>query len=129
MVRTSWLYGAHGRNFVQTILRLADQRDCLRVVNDQFGRPTYTRDLARLLADMADTERYGTYHATNEGEMVSWADFASEILAMAGKNTRVIPVTTEEYGSVKAARPHNSRLDTSKLAASGFFPFRFGKTR
>ena len=122
VVRTSWLYGVHGRNFVQTILRLADQRDCLRVVNDQFGRPTYTRDLARLLADMADTERYGIYHATNEGEMVSWADFASEILAMAGKNTRVIPVTTEEYGSVKAARPHNSRLDTSKLAAGGFLP-------
>ena len=120
IVRASWVFGIHGRNFVQTILRLAEQHSSLRVVNDQYGRPTYTWDLAKLLADMADTERYGIYHATNEGETVSWADFARAILAMAGKNTQVIPVTTEEYGVAKAARPQNSRLDTSKLAASGF---------
>lgn len=122
IVRISWAFGINGKNFVETMLHLGKKMDTVRVVNDQIGSPTYTRDLARLLADMIETERYGYYHASNEGEYVSWADFAREIFRQAGMKTQVIPVSTEEYGLSKAARPHNSRLDKSKLREMGFEP-------
>lgn len=122
IVRTSWLYGLNGGNFVKTVLRIGQKSEELRVVCDQIGTPTYSRDLARLLADMIETERYGCYHASNEGEYVSWYDFACEIYRQLGFKTRIIPVTTEEYGAVKAARPLNSRLDKSKLKRNGFDP-------
>ena len=92
------------------------------MVNDQIGTPTYTIDLSRLLVDMVETEKYGYYHATNEGGYISWYEFACEIFRQAGYSTKVIPVTTEEYGQSKAPRPFNSRLDRSKLARSGFTP-------
>ena len=104
------------------MLNLAETHDELRIVNDQIGTPTYTFDLARLLVDMVESEKYGYYHATNEGGYISWADFAKEIFKQAGKNTKVIPVTTAEYGLSKAKRPFNSRLDKSKLATVGFTP-------
>lgn len=122
IVRTAWVFGMNGKNFVRTMLALGEKHDTLRVVRDQIGTPTYTPDLARLLADMVVTDRYGDYHATNEGGFISWADFAAAIFDRAGMKTKVIPVTTEEYGLSKAARPQNSRLDKSKLAASGFAP-------
>lgn len=122
IVRIAWVFGKNGNNFIKTMLKLSETRDVLRVVSDQIGTPTYTRDLARLLVDMIETEKYGYYHATNEGGYVSWADFAKEIFLQAGKSTRVIPVTTAEYGLSKARRPFNSRLDKSKLVASGFMP-------
>lgn len=120
IVRIAWAFGLNGGNFVRTMLRLGQTHDTLRVVNDQIGTPTYTPDLARLLADMIETEKYGYYHATNEGGYVSWAEFAEEIFRQAGMPTRVIPVTTAEYGASKAARPFNSRLDKRKLVESGF---------
>ena len=122
IVRIAWVFGLNGKNFIKTMLRLSETHDSLRVVNDQIGTPTYTRDLARLLVDMMETEKYGYYHATNEGGYLSWADFAKEIFRQAGKTTEVIPVTTEEYGASKAKRPFNSRLDKSKLTACGFAP-------
>lgn len=122
IVRIAWVFGKNGNNFIKTMLKLSETRDVLRVVSDQIGTPTYTRDLARLLVDMIETEKYGYYHATNEGGYVSWADFAKEIFLQAGKSTRVIPVTTAEYGLSKARRPFNSRMDKSKLVASGFTP-------
>lgn len=122
IVRIAWVFGAHGNNFVRTMLKLAHTHDTLRVVNDQVGTPTYTTDLARLLADMNMTEKYGIYHATNEGGYISWYDFACEIFAQANVNVNVIPVTTAEYGLSKAKRPYNSRMDKSKLLASGFVP-------
>lgn len=115
IVRTSWVFGNHGNNFVKTMLRLSEKYKEIRVVNDQIGTPTYTPDLARLLADMAETDRYGIYHASNEGGYISWAEFAKEIFRQAGKDTKVIPVTTAEYGISKAKRPFNSRLDKSKI--------------
>lgn len=120
IVRTSWVFGLHGGNFVKTMLKLAETRNEVRVVNDQIGSPTYTPDLARLLADMCETERYGIYHASNEGPYVSWCEFAREIFAQAGRNVRVLPVSTAEYGFSKAKRPCNSRLDKSKLSRCGF---------
>ena len=120
IVRTSWVFGSHGNNFVKTMLKLSEKYKEIRVVNDQIGTPTYTPDLARLLADMAETDRYGIYHASNEGGYISWAEFAKEIFRQAGKDTKVIPVTTAEYGASKAKRPFNSRLDKSKLAENGF---------
>lgn len=120
IVRIAWVFGKNGNNFIKTMLRLSETHDSLRVVNDQIGTPTYTRDLSRLLADMIETEKYGYYHATNEGGYLSWADFAAEIFRQAGKATKVIPVTTAEYGLSKAARPYNSRLDKSKLSSAGF---------
>ena len=120
IVRIAWVFGKNGNNFVKTMLRLAETHDTLRVVCDQIGTPTYTPDLARLLADMIVTDKYGYYHATNEGGYISWYDFACEIFRQAGKNVRVIPVTTAEYGVSKAKRPFNSRLDKSKLAEKGF---------
>ena len=122
IVRTSWLYGAGGKNFVRTMLQLSRTHDTLRVVCDQVGTPTYVPDLARLLADMVETDRYGRYNAVNSGGYVSWYDFACEIFRTAGIPMTVLPVTTEEYGQSRAVRPRNSRLDTTKLAAAGFRP-------
>lgn len=122
IVRIAWVFGKNGKNFIRTMLDLSETHPELRIVNDQIGTPTYTIDLARLLVDMIETEKYGFYHATNEGGYISWADFAKEIFAQAGKNTKVIPVSTEEYGESKAKRPKNSRLDKSKLIESGFAP-------
>lgn len=122
IVRIAWVFGKNGNNFVKTMLRLGKTHAKLRVVNDQIGTPTYTFDLARLLVDMVETEKYGYYHATNGGGYISWYEFAKEIFAEAGYPTEVEPVTTAEYGASKAARPFNSRLDKSKLAESGFNP-------
>jgi len=122
IVRIAWVFGKNGNNFIKTMLNLADRFDTLRVVNDQIGTPTYTKDLARLLVDMIVTDKYGYYHATNEGGYISWYDFAMEIFRQAGKKVNVIPVTTEEYGVSKAKRPLNSRLDKSKLLVYGFEP-------
>ena len=122
IVRIAWVFGLNGKNFVKTMLQLSEKYDTLRVVCDQVGTPTYTFDLSRLLVDMIETEKFGYYHATNEGGFISWYEFACEIFRQAGKNTKVIPVTTEEYGLSKAARPFNSRLDKSKLRQYGFQP-------
>ena len=122
IVRIAWVFGLNGSNFIKTMLKLSETHDTLRVVCDQIGTPTYTYDLARLLVDMIESEKYGYYHATNEGGYISWYDFACEIFRQAGRTTKVQPVTTAEYGVSKAARPFNSRLDKSKLAANGFTP-------
>lgn len=122
IVRTAWVFGNHGANFVRTMRKLGKTHSVLRVVNDQIGAPTYTPDLARLLVDMAETERYGCYHATNEGGYISWYEFACEIFRQSGYDTEVIPVTTAEYGLSKARRPFNSRLDNRKLTENGFAP-------
>lgn len=122
IVRIAWVFGLNGKNFIKTMLSLGQKYDSLRVVCDQIGTPTYTLDLARLLVDMIETEKYGYYHATNEGGYISWADFAKEIFRQAGMDTQTIPVTTAEYGLSKAARPFNSRLDKSKLVEQGFEP-------
>lgn len=122
IVRIAWVFGLNGKNFIKTMLNLSEKYDTIRVVKDQIGTPTYTFDLARLLADMIESEKYGYYHATNEGGYISWYDFTCEIFRQAGRSTHVIPVTTEEYGLSKAARPFNSRLDKSKLVKNGFEP-------
>ena len=122
IVRIAWVFGKNGRNFIKTMLKVGKTHDEVRVVNDQIGTPTYTFDLARLLVDMIETDKYGYYHATNEGGYISWYDFTKEIYKDAGYTTKVMPVTTEEYGLSKAARPFNSRLDKSKLAENGFTP-------
>lgn len=122
IVRIAWVFGLNGKNFVKTMLALSEKYDTLRVVCDQVGTPTYTIDISRLLVDMVETEKYGCYHATNEGGYISWYEFACEIFRQAGKSTKVIPVTTAEYGLSKAARPFNSRLDKSKLVENGFVP-------
>lgn len=122
IVRIAWVFGLNGKNFIKTMLNVGKTHDTVRVVNDQIGTPTYTYDLARLLVDMIETDKYGYYHATNEGGYISWYDFTCEIYKQAGYKTKVIPVTTEEYGLSKAARPFNSRLDKSKLVVAGFEP-------
>ena len=122
IVRIAWVFGLNGKNFIKTMLSVGKTHDTLRVVNDQIGTPTYTLDLSRLLVDMVQTDKYGYYHATNEGGYISWYDFACEIFRQAGYSTKVIPVSTEEYGLSKAARPFNSRLDKSKLTKMGFTP-------
>ena len=122
IVRIAWVFGRNGNNFIKTMLSIGKKYDALRVVNDQIGTPTYTLDLSRLLVDMVETEKYGYYHATNEGGYISWYDFAGEIFRQAGYETKVNPVTTAEYGLSKAARPFNSRLDKSKLVENGFEP-------
>ena len=122
IVRIAWVFGKNGKNFIKTMLNVGKTHDEVRVVNDQIGTPTYTYDLARLLVDMAETEKYGYYHATNEGGYISWYDFTCEIYRQAGLSTKVTPVTTAEYGLSKAARPFNSRLDKSKLVENGFTP-------
>lgn len=122
IVRIAWVFGRNGKNFIRTMLKVGKTHDTVRVVNDQIGTPTYTLDLARLVADMAETDRYGYYHVTNEGGYISWYDFTCEIFRQAGYTTKVVPVTTAEYGLSKAARPFNSRLDRSKIAENGFKP-------
>lgn len=122
IVRIAWVFGVNGKNFIKTMLNVGKKYDTVRVVNDQIGTPTYTLDLARLLVDMVETEKYGYYHATNEGGYISWYDFTCEIFRQAGYKTKVVPVTTAEYGISKAARPFNSRLDKSKLVENGFEP-------
>lgn len=120
IVRIAWVFGKNGNNFIKTMLNVGQKFDTLRVVNDQIGTPTYTFDLARLLVDMIETKEYGYYHATNEGGYISWYDFSCEIFKQAGYATKVVPVTTAEYGLSKAKRPFNSRLDKSKLLEKGF---------
>lgn len=122
IVRIAWVFGLNGKNFIKTMLNVAKTHDTVKVVNDQIGTPTYTYDLARLLVDMVETDKYGYYHATNEGGYISWYDFTKEIYRQAGLDTKVLPVTTAEYGLSKAARPFNSRLDKSKLVENGFTP-------
>ncbi|MBQ9065713.1 MAG: dTDP-4-dehydrorhamnose reductase [Blautia sp.] len=131
IVRIAWVFGKNGNNFIKTMLKIGKNHDQLRVVNDQIGTPTYTLDLAVLLCDMIETEKYGYYHATNEGEYISWYNFACEIFRQAAElgheeydasHLTVTPVTTAEYGISKAARPFNSRLDRSKLVECGFTP-------
>ena len=122
IVRIAWVFGKNGKNFIKTMLNVGQKYDTVRVVNDQIGTPTYTFDLARLLVDMIESDKYGTYHATNEGGYISWYDFTCEIFRQAGYATNVVPVTTAEYGLSKAARPFNSRLDKSKLTENGFTP-------
>lgn len=122
IVRIAWVFGLNGNNFIKTMLRVGKTHDTVRVVNDQIGTPTYTLDLARLLVDMAETEKYGYYHATNEGGYISWYEFTREIYRQAGYTTEVLPVTTAEYGKSLAARPFNSRLDRSKLTEQDFTP-------
>lgn len=118
IVRIAWVFGKNGKNFVKTMLKLAETHDKLTVVNDQFGSPTYTYDLARLLVDMIQTDKYGIYHATNEG-ICTWYEFACEIFRQAGVKIEVTPVSASEYPA-KAKRPENSRLDKSKLTENGF---------
>lgn len=118
IVRTAWVFGEHGHNFINTMLRLGRERGKVSVVNDQIGSPTYTRDLAVLLVDMIETEKYGIYHATNEG-YCSWYEFAVEIFRQAGMEVQVSPQTSDEL-QAKAKRPHNSRMDKAKLETSGF---------
>ena len=122
IVRIAWVFGKNGKNFVKTMVNVGRTHDTVRVVNDQFGTPTYTFDLARLLVDMAETEKYGRYHVTNTGGYISWYDFTREIYRQAGMDVRVLPVTTEEYGLSRAARPRNSRLNQDKLRQMGFAP-------
>ena len=122
IVRIAWVFGLNGKNFIKTMLSVGKSHEEVRVVNDQIGNPTYTLDLAELLVDMICSEKYGNYHATNEGEYISWYDFTKEIYKQAGLATKVFPVSTEEYGLSKAKRPKNSRLDKTKLKAEGFTP-------
>lgn len=131
IVRIAWVFGKNGKNFIKTMLNIGKTHDEIRVVNDQIGTPTYTFDLARLLVDMIETEKYGYYHATNEGGYISWYDFTVEIFRQAAElghqeyakeRLRVVPVSTAEYGISKAARPFNSRLDRGKIAENGFEP-------
>ncbi len=120
IVRIAWVFGLNGKNFIKTMINVGKIHDTVRVVNDQIGTPTYTKDLARLLVDLVETDKYGYYHATNEGGYISWYDFCCEFYKQYGLTTTVIPVTTAEYGQNKAARPFNSRLDKSKLVENGF---------
>ena len=122
IVRIAWVFGLNGKNFIKTMINVGKTHDTVRVVNDQIGTPTYTLDLSRLLADMIETEKYGVYHATNEGGYISWYDFCAEAYRQYGLATKVVPVTTAEYGLSKAARPENSRLDKRKLVKAGFTP-------
>ena len=122
IVRIAWVFGLNGKNFIKTMINVGKTHDTVRVVNDQIGTPTYTLDLSRLLVDMIETDKYGYYHATNEGGYISWYDFCVEFYKQYGLATKVIPVTTEEYGLSKAARHENSRLDKTKLVKAGFTP-------
>lgn len=131
IVRIAWVFGKNGNNFIKTMVKIGENHDQLKVVNDQVGTPTYTLDLSKLLCDMIVTDKYGYYHATNEGGYISWYDFAVEIFRQMAErgyeaydedHLTVTPVTTEEYGLSKAKRPYNSRLDRSKLVRNGFTP-------
>ena len=118
IVRIAWVFGVNGKNFIKTMLRLGENNKTIKVVNDQVGSPTYTYDLARLLVDMIETDKYGRYHATNEG-LCTWYEFAKEIFRQAGMDVEVVPVTSEEFPA-RARRPHNSRISKEKLAEAGF---------
>lgn len=122
IVRIAWVFGLNGNNFIKTMIKVGKMHDQVRVVNDQIGTPTFTLDLSRLLVDMIETDKYGYYHATNEGGYISWYDFCVEFYKQYKLNTIVIPVSTEEYGISKAVRPKNSRLNKSKLREAGFTP-------
>ena len=126
IVRIAWVFGRNGKNFIKTMIEVGKKRDMVKVVDDQIGTPTYTVDLARLLVDMIETDKYGYYHATNEGGYISWADFTEEIYKSARMDTKVERVSTEEYekiaGKTVAKRPFNSRLDKTKLVKNGFKP-------
>lgn len=122
IVRIAWVFGVNGKNFINTMINIGKTHDVVRVVNDQIGTPTYTLDLARLLVDMVETEKYGYYHATNEGGYISWYDFCCEFYRQYGLSTGVVPVTTAEYGQSKAIRPKNSRLNKAKIVEAGFKP-------
>ena len=126
IVRIACVFGKNGKNFIKTMIKVGKGRDTIEVVSDQIGTPTYTYDLARLLVDMIETDKYGYYHATNEGGYISWAEFAEEIFKDADMDVKVVPVTTEEYeakaGKTVAKRPFNSRLDKTKLVEAGFQP-------
>lgn len=122
IVRTAWVFGRNGKNFIKVMLDAGKRYNTVRVVNDQIGTPTYTCDLARLLIDLNETDKYGYYHATNEGGYISWYDFTKEIYRQVGYTTEVIPISTKEYGFSKAIRPLNSRLDKGKLIKEGFEP-------
>ena len=126
IVRIAWVFGRNGKNFIKTMIEVGRKHEVVKVVDDQIGTPTYTVDLARLLVDMIETDKYGYYHATNEGGYISWADFAEEIYKVAGMDTKVERVTTAEYeemaGKTVAKRPFNSRLDKAKLKENGFEP-------
>lgn len=122
IVRIAWVFGLNGKNFIKTMINVGKTHSEVRVVSDQVGTPTYTYDLSRLLVDMCESDKYGYYHATNEGGYISWYDFCVEIYRQYGLDTKVIPVTTAEYGLSKAKRPFNSRLDKSKLVRNGFTP-------
>lgn len=122
IVRIAWVFGLNGKNFIKTMINVGKTHSEVRVVNDQIGTPTYTYDLSRLLVDMCESDKYGYYHATNEGGFISWYDFCVEIYKQYGLSTKVIPVSTSEYGLSKAKRPFNSRLDKSKLVENGFMP-------
>ena len=122
IVRIAWVFGLNGKNFIKTMINVGKTHDVVKVVCDQIGTPTYTIDLSRLLVDMVETDKYGYYHATNEGGYISWYDFCCEFYKQYGLSTKVIPVTTKEYGLSVAARPFNSRLDKKKLAEAGFEP-------
>lgn len=122
IVRIAWVFGLNGKNFIKTMINVGKTHKEVKVVNDQIGTPTYCLDLSRLLVDMSETEKYGYYHATNEGGYISWYDFCVEFYKQYGLDTKVIPVTTEEYGLSIAKRPENSRLEKSKLTESGFKP-------
>ena len=120
IVRIAWVFGVNGKNFIKTMLRLGQERGAVSVVNDQIGSPTYTYDLSKLLVAMIQTDKYGRYHATNEG-LCSWYEFACEIFRQAGRDVKVNPVSSDEFPT-KAKRPHNSRMDKSKLTENGFTP-------
>lgn len=122
IIRIAWVFGKYGKNFVQTMLKLSRKYESIKVVNDQFGTPTYTADLARLLLDIIVTDKYGYYNVTNEGDYISWYDFAMEIFKQTKIDIEVIPVSTEAYGASKANRPRNSRMDRRKLLENGFEP-------
>lgn len=130
IVRIAWVFGLNGNNFIKTMLKVGKNHDTVRVVNDQIGTPTYTYDLARLLVDMSESEKYGYYHATNEGGYISWYDFTKEIYRQAGYTTEVLPVTTAEYGLSKAARPFNSRLEKESIynAVANYYERTFKNT-
>ncbi|QNM06835.1 dTDP-4-dehydrorhamnose reductase [Qiania dongpingensis] len=118
IVRIAWVFGVNGKNFIKTMLRLGEEKGAVSVVDDQIGSPTYTYDLARLLVDMVQTEKYGRYHATNEG-LCSWYEFACEIFRQAGMDVKVTPVSSSEFPA-KAKRPQNSRMSKDKLEENGF---------
>lgn len=121
IIRIAWVFGKNGNNFIKTMLKLAETRDLVTVVDDQIGLPTYTYDLARLVVDMIQTDKYGVYHATNSGDFISWYDFAKEIFAQAGKKMKVVPVGSDQYPA-KAKRPSNSRMSQTRLTENGFEP-------